>query len=166
MSFIENMVSLWNFNRERSLSLLEAISENANSEEILAWRPAESRAHIAWQLMHIGVTEELFATSRLIGDEPHFAALVERFRGGSVPDDDIPGIETIRETLEHARNHLLETIGKLSDDDLETIPEPFQDRGWSFGKILKVIAWHEPHHQGQAHAVFNLWKAQNETPDS
>jgi len=162
MSFIESMASAWEFNRERTLGLLEEIAQRENAAEILAWRPEEGRAHIAWQLMHIGVTEELFATSRLLGEEPHFVNLVERFRGGSVPDNDIPGIEEIRETLEHARKHLLKTIGKFTDDDLQTIPELYQDRGWSFGKILKVIAWHEAHHQGQTHAVFNLWKAKHE----
>jgi hypothetical protein len=25
--------------------------------------------------------------------------------------------------------------------------------------VLQIISWHEPHHQGQAHITFNLWKA-------
>ena len=41
--------------------------------------------------MHIGITEELFATERLvIGSKAGVCRLVPRFKGGSTPDDEIP----------------------------------------------------------------------------
>ena len=51
--------------RERTLGLLNQIENTGDPMAVLAWRPGDQRAHIAWQLMHIGVTEELFATERL-----------------------------------------------------------------------------------------------------
>ena len=36
---------------------------------------------------------------------------------------------------------------------------PLEERGWNIGKALQIIAWHEPHHQGQAHITLNLYKA-------
>jgi hypothetical protein len=109
--------------------------------------------------MHIGVTEELFATTRLRGTDPAWPDLVPRFRGGSTPDDNIPELSLIREVLETSRCHLRETAGSLAESDLSKIPEGFKERGWPLRTILHVIGWHEPHHQGQAHITLNLWKA-------
>jgi len=85
--------------------------------------------------------------------------LMDRFRGGSTPDDDIPPLEEIHRVLEETRGHLLATVEQFTDADLEIVPDSLKERGWSLGMVLKVIAWHEPHHQGQAHITFNLWKA-------
>ena len=41
------------------------IEAEPNARSVLAWRPGPGRAHIGWQLMHIGITEELFASDRL-----------------------------------------------------------------------------------------------------
>ncbi len=157
---IEITTEIWQSNRDRTLGLLDKVSESSQSAAILAWRPGPGRAHIAWQMMHIGVTEELFATERIVGNPPAFAELVPRYRGGSTPDDDIPSVDVIRNILRESRAHLLETLARFTDADLATVPEPFQERGWSLGKILQILAWHEPHHQGQAHLSLNLWNAQ------
>src|SRR5439155_6152341 len=117
-------------------------------------------AHIAWQLLHTGVTEELFATERLMpGTKAAFADLVPRFKGGSTPDDEIPSAALIRQVLNESRSHLLETLGRIGDKDLGTIPEAFKERKLALVEILQIIAWHEPHHQGQAHITLNLYKA-------
>jgi hypothetical protein len=42
---------------------------------------------------------------------------------------------------------------------LDVVPEAFKERGWTVRTALAVIGWHEPHHQGQAHITYNLWKA-------
>jgi uncharacterized damage-inducible protein DinB len=147
----------WEFNRGRTLRTLGQIEELPNTEDALSWRPAPGHAHLAWQLMHIGITEELFATSRILGTEPDFADLVSRFKGGSTPDDDIPSAAEIRNVLNVSRHHLLTTFEQFTDSDLDTIPEAFTERGWSLGKLLEVIAWHEAHHEGQTHAVWNLF---------
>jgi uncharacterized damage-inducible protein DinB len=61
--------------------------------------------------------------------------------------------------MDFSREKLLETVAGYRDEDLSTIPEPLRERGWSIGTVLQVVAWHEAHHQGQAHITLNLWKA-------
>ncbi|MBX3437560.1 MAG: DinB family protein [Planctomycetaceae bacterium] len=159
MSTIALSTEFWKFNRGRTLALLKSIEDSPDPQSILGWRPGPGRAHIAWQLMHIGITEERFALMKPVANSTITPQLIDRFRGGSVPDDEIPSIAEIRRILEESRAHLLETMSHYSDADLESIPERFQDRGWTFDTVLKVLAWHEPHHQGQAHITLNLWKA-------
>lgn len=159
MSVIQQMFQVCDANRAFTLATLDTIEKLPNPQEALGWRPGPVRAHAAWQLMHIGVTEELFATERITGAAAGFAELIPRFRGGSVPDDHIPGVAEIRDVLNRSREHLKQTFASFGDEDLATIPEPLRERGWSLGRVLEVLAWHEPHHQGQAHITLNLWKA-------
>ena len=164
MSTLHSIVAAMEFNRPRTLGLLDKIEQEKEPQKILGWRPGPGRAHIAWQLTHIGITEELFATERLVmGAKPAFADLVPRFRGGSTPDDEIPQPALIRRVLEESRNHLLETLSQFGDKDLgtmpEALPEPMKQRKLLLVDILHILAWHEPHHQGQAHITYNLWKA-------
>lgn len=161
MSIISTTTAIWKFNREMTLRTLDAIAEMDDPTQVLGWRPGAGRAHIAWQLMHVGITEELFATERLLGTPSEFAELVPRFKGGSTPDEGIPSVELIREVLSTGRDHLMKTIETFTDADLETIPEPFKERGWSLGTVLQIVSWHECHHQGQAHLTLNLYKAAN-----
>jgi len=159
MSVISLSMEIWEFNRGRTLATLDDIAKQPDPQAVLAWRPGPGRAHIAWQLMHIGITEELFATARLRGAESAYPDLVPRFRGGSTPDDDIPQLSQIREILAAARGHLRETVSAITESDLSKIPEGFKERGWPIRTILQIIGWHEAHHQGQAHITLNLWKA-------
>jgi uncharacterized damage-inducible protein DinB len=147
------------FFRERTLGTLAAIEQMPDPQKVLGWRPGPGRAHIAWQLTHIGITEELFATERFLGTAPAFADLVPRFRGGSKPDDNIPAAATIREVLNATREHLRQTIGSLTEADLERIPPALKERGITIARALKILPWHEAHHQGQAHLTLNLHKA-------
>ncbi len=159
MSVFDVTLGMMEFNRSRTLGILEAIAKEPDPQQVLGFRPGPGRAHIAWQLMHIGVTEELFATERLLGSAPDFAGDVPRFRGGSTPDDQIPLVEDIRNVLDQSREHLRGTLSHFTPADLAVIPEAFKERGWTLAQILKVLCWHEPHHQGQAHITYNLWKA-------
>ncbi len=159
MNVFDVTLGIMEFNRGRTLSLLDSIANEPDPGAALGFRPAPGRAHIAWQLMHIGITEELFATERLLGSAPDFSDEVSRFRGGSTPDEDIPSVDRIREVLALSREHLQSTLSRFTPADLPVIPESFKERGWSLAQILQVLAWHEPHHHGQAHASFNLWKA-------
>lgn len=161
MSIVPIATEFWEFNRQRTLATIDEIAKLPDPIAVLGWRPAPGRAHIAWQMMHVGITEELFATSRLRGTQHAFPELVPRFKGGSTPDDDIPSIDLVKQVLSTGRAHLLETTATLAEADLETIPEAFKERGWTIATILKIIAWHEAHHQGQAHITLNLWKAAN-----
>jgi len=161
MSVFDVTLEIWDFNRQRTLALLDSIAREDDPQAILGFRPEKDRAHIAWQLMHIGITEELFATERLLGGTPDFAEDVPRFRGGSTPDDQIPSVEQIQTLLNQSREHLKSTIAGFKESDLSIVPEHFKERGWTLAQILNVLAWHEPHHQGQAHITYNLWKARH-----
>lgn len=163
MAVIDCFIKLWETNRQRTDAVLERMEKTGRSQEVLGWRPGPGRAHTAWQLMHIGITEELFATERMNAGAPDYPELVPRFKGGSTPDDEIPSLERIREVLAHSRQHLITTLSSLPDDDLETTPAGFlQERDWTIHKMLHIITWHEAHHQGQAHLTLNLWSASHE----
>jgi len=161
MSEIQTYIQAIQFNRTKTLATLSEFEKLSPSPGAIGFRPGTGRAHSGWQFMHIAITEEVFATSRLLGTEPSFPELVERFRGGSTPDELIPSIDDIRQTLSVTRSHLLATLENFSDKDLEIVPAAFAQRGWSFRTVLHVISWHEAHHQGQAHLTLNLFKAQN-----
>ncbi len=159
MSTITIAADFWRANREKTLATLDQIAALPDAAAVLVWRPGPGRAHIAWQLMHIGITEELFATERLVGSFPQWTQLVPRFRGGSTPDETAPSLEEISQVLDGSRQHLLETLSGFSDSDLDRVPSPLQERGWSLRKVLQILSWHEAHHQGQAHLTLNLWKS-------
>jgi hypothetical protein len=89
MLVTETFITELEFFRPRTLALLEKIEQQPDPLSVLAWRPGPGRAHIGWQLMHIGITEEIFATERLAPErEQMWKDLWPRFRGGSTPDDD------------------------------------------------------------------------------
>ena len=150
----------YKFNRTRTLGLLEAIEKLPNPQAALAWRPGPGRAHIGWQLMHVAVTEDIFASERLA---PHkqgqFSEIWPRFRGGSTPDDNVPDAATIRRTLDQAREGLVATLSEYTEDRLGEIPPSLKERKLTVKDVLAIIGWHEGHHQGQAHITLNLYKA-------
>jgi uncharacterized damage-inducible protein DinB len=160
MSKFATFIEAYKFNRDRTLATLDSIAKEPDPRAVLAWRPGPGRAHIGWQLMHIGITEELFASERLA---PHkqgaWQELWPRFRGGSTPDDDVPPPETIRRILDESRERLLATLSEYTDDRLGEIPPALAQRGWPMLVVLQVLSWHESHHQGQAHLTYNLYKA-------
>jgi len=159
MPLIDMTLQQMDLNRERTLATLAAIEKLPDPAKALGWRPGPGRAHIAWQLTHVGITEELFASERFLGTTPAFADLVPRFKGGSTPDDNIPPAATVRDVLTQSREHLRKTISQLTEADLPKIPPALKERGLSIGKALQIIVWHEAHHQGQAHITLNLFKA-------
>ena len=159
MSTIRAMLDVMELCRIRTITTLEEVAKLPDASSVLGWRPGPGRAHIAWQLTHIGITEELTATERLQGTDPAFGDLVPRFKFGSVPDDKIPSVELIRQVLAESREHVRSCFSELREEDLETIPKWYLERGWNVRRILQILCWHEAHHQGQAHITLNLWKA-------
>jgi uncharacterized damage-inducible protein DinB len=161
MGSIADFVETFKFHRDRTLKTLATIEAEPNPQALLAWRPGPGRAHIGWQLTHIGITEEMFASERLgVKKALAFADLVPRFKGGSTPDDDVPAAALIRRVLDESRERLVATLQQLNDGQLDVIPEGLlKERGWSLRTALHVIGWHEAHHQGQAHITYNLFKA-------
>jgi uncharacterized damage-inducible protein DinB len=160
MSTISTLIGSLEFNRPRTLATLEAIEKLPDPRAALAFRLAPGRAHIGWQLMHIGITEELFASERLAPARPPlWTELWPRFRGGSKPDDDVPTAAAIRQVLDESRKRLLETLSTYTDDRLGEIPPPLAERKLTFHNVLHILSWHEAHHQGQAHAMLNAYQA-------
>jgi uncharacterized damage-inducible protein DinB len=145
--------------RERTLATLAAIEKLPDPARALGWRPGPGRAHIGWQIVHVGITEELFATERFLGTSPAYADLVPRFKGGSTPDDNIPSLAAIRDVLAQSREHLRQTVLQFQESDLARIPPALKERGITIAKALQILPWHEAHHQGQAHITLNLFKA-------
>ena len=160
MSVSEILIKNIEFGRVRTLGLLDNIEKEPDPQAILAWRPGPGRAHIGWQLTHIAITEEIFATERLAPQKAaHWKELWPRFRGGSTPDDDVPSAAVIRGILSGAREHVLATLREIGDKRLDEIPEALRERNLTIRDVLSLIPWHEAHHQGQAHLTFNLYKA-------
>lgn len=151
-------IEYWKFNRERTIATLSAIEAMPNPMEVLGWRPGPGRSHIAWQIVHIGITEELFATERFFGTTPGFPDLLPRFRHGSVPDDNIPTAREILDILAATRDHLITSLQNVTADQLKTVPPALESRNLTIGRALLTIAWHEAHHQGQAHMTLNSYK--------
>jgi hypothetical protein len=123
----------------------------------LGWRPGPGRAHVAWQLMHVAATDDRHLNVRMRGGEAAEPEFVRRFAGGSTPDDQIPPARLIREYLTTQREALLAHLRALSEADLER--KPNEQAPWTYREWVEVLAWHEGHHQGQAHLTLNLYKA-------
>jgi uncharacterized damage-inducible protein DinB len=159
MSTVATFLPMYEMFRARTLGLLTTIEQEPDPLAVLSWRPAPGRAHIGWQLTHIGVTEELFATERLVpGTAPAFGDLVPRFKFGSTPDENVPTPDVIRQVLNESRAHLVATLSKFGDDQLTWIPPALQARPLTLLDVLHILGWHEAHHQGQAHITLNLYK--------
>ncbi len=160
MTTTELLIKNLEFARVRTLGLLDNIEKEPDPHAVLAWRPGPGRAHIGWQLMHIAVTEEIFATERLAPEKQgQWKELWPRFRGGSTPDDDVPSAAMIRDVLKGAREHLLETFRAIGDGRLDEVPEALRERKLAVRDVFFMVAWHEAHHQGQSHLTLNLYKA-------
>lgn len=157
---IATIVELLKFNRIMTLKTIDEISTLSDPQSALSFRPGPGRAHIAWQIIHIAVTEELFATDRLRKTDSNLTNLFPLYQKGSIAGDDIPSLEAIQSTLSQSRESLLKTIQMIPEADLNVVPEGLQERGWTNEMALKILCWHEPHHQGQAHLTLNSWKAQ------
>jgi uncharacterized damage-inducible protein DinB len=149
--------SIMEMSRRKTLETLAAIEKHPQAQAVLAWRPGPGRAHLAWQLMHIAATDDRHLYVRMRGGEPHEPDLVQRFAGGSVPDDKVPTLEKIRSHLESERTEMLKQLDSLSESDLTK--KPNDKAPWTYLEWFQVLAWHEAHHQGQAHLTLNLYRA-------
>ncbi|MDA0838632.1 MAG: DinB family protein [Planctomycetota bacterium] len=157
MTELEVYNSMFEFNRARTLALLNKIEEDPNCGDILAWRPGKGRAHLAWQFMHLAATDDRYLQVKILGNTPQWPDLCDRYAGGSTPDDNIPSIEEVKETLERARQPLLDLLGSLDPSKLDEMPLPDAQR--TYRQSLEILSWHEGHHQGQAHITLNLYRA-------
>jgi uncharacterized damage-inducible protein DinB len=160
MSTIDILIKSFAFNRGRTLAMLDDIEKLPDPQAALAFRLGPGRAHPAWQLMHVGITEELFASERLAPEKPgKWTELWPRFRNGSKADDDIPTPAAIRQILKESRARLLDTLATYTDARLGEIPPALAERKLTFHDALHILSWHEAHHHGQAHATLNSYRA-------
>lgn len=163
MSIFDTYKEMLEFSRGRVNTLLDEVEQlDDSTDEILKWRPGDGRAHIGWQIMHIAVTEELLSLERLSdrsADALH-SQIWDDFKGGSTPADNAPDINSIRTVLNDGRKALFETLDTFDVSDLDTFTwtHPRLEVDISLRRTLQIIAYHEPHHHGQAHITLNLYK--------
>lgn len=153
------IIEILEFNRNMTLKLLEEIAHSKDPANALAYQPSPQRAHICWQIMHIGITEELFATERLRNAPSNLTDWFPQFQKGSVADSVVPTVEVIQNVLSESRAHVIDAISQITDDQLDLVPDGLAERGWTNRMALQILSWHEAHHQGQAHFLLNSWKA-------
>ena len=154
-----SLLAMLDFGRARLLGSLEAIEKSGKpAAEVLLWRPAPTRAHIAWQALHCAATHDRYYHVFIKGEaKPSDAMLVENFGGGSTPSDDmVPNLAHIRSMLLGHFTTLRDYVGTLTPSDLQTVVGP-PDRQRKLGDAIILLAWHEAHHQGQLHLTWNLY---------
>jgi uncharacterized damage-inducible protein DinB len=156
MTFAD-LLEVLEFNRQKTTALLDTVAKLPNPQAALAYRPGPGRAHLAWQLMHIAATDDRHVHVRMTGGQPQEAELVRRFAGGSTPDDTIPTLDEIRRYLTSQRAEVLAHVKKLPESALPN--KPNEQAPWTYRDWLKVLGYHEAHHQGQAHLTLNLYQA-------
>ena len=107
--------------------------------------------------MHIAATDDRHLNVRIKQGESVSPEYAKRFAGGSVPDDSIPTVEEVRKYLTERRTAIAEHFQSLREEQLAT--KPHEQAPWNYQDWMKLLAWHEAHHQGQAHLTLNLYKA-------
>ena len=113
--------------------------------------------------MHIAATDDRHLHVRMKGGaEAKEPETVRRFAGGSTPDDTIPSLDTIRAaTSRDRRKEMLDHFRSLDEAALAT--KPNDKAPWTYQEWVRVLVWHEAHHQGQAHLTLNLYRAAHAT---
>lgn len=144
--------------RQKTDALISRVEKAADPQAALEWRPGPGRAHIGWQLVHIGATEEKFARNRLHAGELAHPDIIAAFGHGSTPDDTAWPLERIKGYLQESRAIVTAAIHELAGVDLDSKPDTMADRGWSYADALNLLVWHEGHHQGQGHITMNLFE--------
>jgi hypothetical protein len=152
-----DFTALLNFTRRKTIELLDKIAAEPDPQAVLGWRPGPGRAHIGWQLMHIGATDDRHLNIRMHEREPASPDNVARFAGGSTPDENIPTVDQIRTYLTERRDALIAHLQTLSEADFDG--KPNDKAPWVYSEWFTLLNWHEAHHQGQAHLTYNLYKA-------
>jgi DinB family protein len=155
-----DLQEILDFSRRKTLDLLDSIAKRPDPAVILGWRPGLGRAHIGWQLMHVAATDDRHLYVRMKGGTPVNPDWVRRFAGGSIPDDDVPSVAAIRQYLAERRQELVDHLNSLAEADLDQ--KPNDQAPWVYREWFKVLAWHEAHHQGQAHLTLNLYRITQE----
>jgi uncharacterized damage-inducible protein DinB len=145
------------FVRKKTSDFVDTIAKLPDAQKALGWRPGPGRAHIAWQLMHVAATDDRHLNVRIRGGDANNADFVNRFAGGSTPDEKIPSLDEIRRYLTDRRTAMLEMLASATDEQLSR--KPYEASPYTLEEWFRVWIWHEAHHQGQAHLTLNMYKA-------
>jgi hypothetical protein len=156
------LVSMLDFAHARLLGTLDAIEKSGEDvAKVLTWRPADGRAHIGWQILHCAATHDRYFHGVIRGQNATDATLVAQFGGGSTPEDgNIPAASEIRAKLEKHFAEFRKFVAACSPQELDKEVGP-PDRRRKLGDAVVLLAWHEAHHQGQAHLTWNLYRSAN-----
>lgn len=159
----KTLLGILEFTRARLLGTLDIIEKSGqNVAKVLAWRPGNGRAHIAWQAMHCAATHDKYLNMILKQKAAATAPeLVAAYGGGSTPSDgNIPTLAEIRSSLETYYKALKDFVAGLNADQLAAEqPLPGGKGTRKMFDSICLLAWHEAHHQGQIHLTWNLYKA-------
>jgi hypothetical protein len=149
------------FNRTRTLTTLDDIAKQPNPAAILGWRPGPGRAQIAWQLMHVAVTEELFATERMIeGATAAYPDLVPASKGAARRTTTSPMSARFGRCSTDPGAHLMATLGK--DSRTPTCQLSIRSSKIAAGhspEMLQVLCWHMRAIIRGRRITYNLWKS-------
>ena len=157
------LLSMLDFAHARLLGSLDAIEKSGEpAGQVLLWRPAPNRAHIAWQALHCAATHDKYFNVMIKGlAQPSDPSLVESFGGGSIPTDKTaPTLGHIRAALDKHFTPLRSFVSQLTATEAERVVGP-PDRQRKIGDAIVLLAWHEAHHQGQLHLTWNLYRQAN-----
>ncbi len=150
------------FQREATLKLLDEIEKTGRPAEALAWRAGPGRAPIGWQIMHLASTEDRMSGS--IGGQPAVSeSWSDEFKSGKAASGNIPSAADIRKYLSDSRSSLERAVLVFDMKKIDEKPKP--DSHFAYRRMFQILLWHEGHHQGQALATFNLYKAANNAGD-
>lgn len=162
--FKETVLAQLKFNRLATLRLLDEIEKTGKADQALAWRAGPGRAPLGWQIMHLASTEDRMAGKTLSTKPLVSDALAEEFKSGKPAGDHVPSLSEVRKYLEGTRLALEKSIEEFDISRLDEKPAP--DARNNFRTIFQILMWHEGHHEGQAQATFNLFKAAHHIGES
>ena len=151
---IDTVIAQMEFNRSVTFRLLAEIEKTGKADHVLRWSVGK-HAPIGWHLMHLAASEDRFAVMLgapgLVSED-----YATKFSSGKDAARDVPSAGAVREYLDQTRASLVQALEKF---DLSRIDEkPAADAPFDYGTIIKILSFHEAHHQGQAHATFNIYK--------
>lgn len=144
------------FSRSSTDKLLEEIEKTGKGDQVLRWQAGPGRAPIGWQFMHLAASEDYFGAAVFGQNKMVSEKYAKQFRGGPVAPRDIPSLKEVRDYLTRTRAALDASLRAFSFENLERKPNP--EARFDFATALKIVMWHEGHHQGQAKATFNIYQ--------
>jgi len=151
---ISTVLSQMELNRSVTFRLLDEIEKTGKANQILGWSVGD-HAPIGWHFMHLAASEDRFAVMlgapKLVSED-----YSTRFSSGKDAPRDVPSISAMRKYLDESRASLIDALERF--DLSKSGEKPSADAPFDYGTVIKIISFHEPHHQGQAHATFNLYK--------